>query len=146
MLIKLKIYKMSDEDLYERNPNLVNDLNDYEETNNSNLMSKIISYEDEKYEHIFIFSNLMDVNFLKNKFIEMNIEILEFEDFTDTLINLIKENKLNEFKNKFDYFETLEDNFENFILRNITKDDVLDKIIDFGKSSLTDLENKILNS
>lgn len=146
MVTKVTIKNISDEVLLEKHNEFFNNLFDYYENKGINIRSLILINEDEEFEYIYLFLDSMDLKFFLNNLIENDIEILHQEDYTDKLLDIIKSNKLEEFMQKFVDLTFLEEVIRNFIINNVTKDIILDKMLDFGKESLNQLELEILNS
>ena len=144
MVYKIILNKIEDDIVLKEYYSILNDVIDYSENKGINIRENIFGYEDEKFEYLFVFCNIMDFNFLKNLIIENNIEILESLDFTENLIKIIKDNQLNDFKQKLHDFSFIDEKINNFILSNISKDDILDKILDKGIESLSEIELEIL--
>lgn len=101
-----------------------------------------------KYEHTYIFGDSEICNSVINALLENDVPILGKEDFTESLIEIINTNKIQEFKESLneDFGETFDMIFENFINGNLTQDMILDKINALGMESLQEHDYRILKS
>jgi hypothetical protein len=102
----------------------------------------------EKYEHTYIFGDEIICNAVINAMLENNVPVLGKEDFTNSLVEIVNSNRIQEFKKSLneDYEETFDMLFDEFINGNVTKDMVLDKINALGMKSLQEHDYKILKS
>jgi hypothetical protein len=100
------------------------------------IESVYLEYEIEK--SLFLLNNEI-TNFIKNEIINSkNVELLNFIDVTEKLlhedVDIINEFNIDQ-KSLYEY----KNNY-------FTTDNILDKIIDHGKDSLTEIDLKILNN
>ena len=96
------------------------------------------------YEYLYLFLNQAELNTFINIALKEDTTIFYKNDFTDDLINIIINNKLDEFKSEFDLGFDFYELFTFFYLESITKDMILDKICFNGKDSLTKYDYEIL--
>jgi len=97
-----------------------------------------------EYEYLYLFVNQIEVNTFINIILSEDTTIFNKKDFTDDLINIIVNNKLDTFKSKFEEHYEFDLLITSFYLESITKDIVLDKICFSGKDSLTKIDYEIL--
>lgn len=99
-----------------------------------------------KYEFLYLFMDQEELNTFINLVLDCNLTIYSKEDYTDTLISMVVNNKLNEFKNQFMDTYSFDELMLHFYKSSITKDNVLDKACFNGFDSLTEIDYKILQS
>lgn len=98
-----------------------------------------------KYEYLYLFMNQEELNYFINLLLNYDITIHSKKDYTDELLSLIVNNKIDEFKSQFDSFFEMDAMITFFYNMNVTKDDVLDKANFNGFNTLTNDDYMILN-
>lgn len=96
------------------------------------------------YEYLYLFLNQEELNTFINLLLEKNISIYSKEDYTETLVRIVIDNRINYFKNLFDDIFNIDELIRLFYESTITKDNVLDKALFNGFDSLTDDDYKVL--
>jgi hypothetical protein len=122
---------------------------DFNETSGLNLSDYLVAEDSScgKFEYTYIFGSDMICNFAINSFLKNEIPIYSREDFTDNLIEVINNNKIEDFKNSLcEHTRDCDELIENFIEEHITQDMVLDKINALGINALTKQDYSILKS
>jgi hypothetical protein len=97
-----------------------------------------------EFEYLYLFLNQVELNSFINIVLAEDTTIFYKYDFTDDLINIIINNKLDEFKSKFELEFDFDELLGLFYDESITKDIVLDKICFSGKNSLNESDYNIL--
>jgi hypothetical protein len=125
-------------------------LNDFNEKHNIFLQEYILAEDSDcgEFEYVYLF---LDNYLLLNSFFsilrENKIEPISHQEYTDEMVKVISENRVEEFKSKMsEEYELFDFIIEDFTLNNITKDMVLDKMLNLGQNSLNEVDYKILNS
>ena len=98
-----------------------------------------------EFEYLYLFLNQVELNSFINIALAEDTTIFYKYDFTDDLINIIINNKLDEFKSEFELEFDFDELLGLFYDESITKDIVLDKICFSGKNSLNESDYNILD-
>jgi hypothetical protein len=98
------------------------------------------------YDIIYTFFSEEMVNYLINLFIELDVVIIKKEDCSNKVVNLIINDELDSFKNEFDYVIEFDNLINTLSKQEIVVNAILDKILNFGKDSLTDKQISILKN
>lgn len=98
------------------------------------------------YDIIYTFFSEEMVNYLINLFIELDVVIIKKEDCSNEVVNLIINDELDSFKNEFDYVIEFDNLINTLSKQEIVVNAILDKILNFGKDSLTDKQISILKN
>ena len=98
------------------------------------------------YDIIYTFISEEMVNYLINLFIELDVVIVEKEDCSNEVANLIINDELDAFKNEFDYIIEFDNLINTLSRQEVVVNAILDKILNFGKDSLTDKQISILKN
>lgn len=98
------------------------------------------------YEIIYTFFSEEMVDYLINLFIELDVVIIKKEDCSSEVANLIINDELDSFKNEFDYIIEFDNLIDNLSKQEVVINVILDKILNFGKDSLTDKQISILKN
>jgi hypothetical protein len=128
----------------ENKENLFNIFAEFNEIHNLFLSDYILvkGSECEKFEYVYVFLNEEQLNSMINLMLEYGETIFSKTDFTNEFVEIVVNNKLEEFVNSFEFFsETV---IENAYSHNITTDNVLDKISFNGFESLNELDKVVL--
>jgi hypothetical protein len=99
-----------------------------------------------KYELLYLFMDQEELNTFINLILDYNFTIYSKEDYTDKLISMVVNNKIDDFKSKFMDVYGFDELIVYFYESTITKDNVLDKACFNGFDSLTENDYKILKS
>lgn len=99
-----------------------------------------------KYELLYLFMDQEELNTFINLILDCNLTIYSKEDYTDKLISMVVNNKMDDFKSKFMDIYGFDELIVYFYESTITKDNVLDKASFNGFDSLTENDYKILKS
>ena len=97
-----------------------------------------------EYEYVYLFLNQLELNTFINIILSEDTIIYEKYDFTDELIKIIINNKVDEFIDEFVLDFDFDYILKLFYSESITKNIVLDKICFNGKESLTEYDYEIL--
>lgn len=97
------------------------------------------------YEYLYLFMNVDELNGFIGLLLEQNITIYSKKDYTNELLSIIINNKVDEFKNEFDSSFNTDELISIFYDVAVSKDDVLDKASYNGFDSLTENDYRILN-
>lgn len=119
---------------------------DFNDANGFSVFDKMLVRDSEcgDYEFLYLFLNQMELDSFINIILDNDTTIYYKSDFTNELIDIIINNKLDEFKSKFELDFDFDEIFSLFYSESITKDMVLDKICFNGKDSLTKHDYEIL--
>jgi hypothetical protein len=119
---------------------------EFEDANGFSIFDKMLVKDSDcgEFEYLYLFINQIELNSFMNIVLDNGSIIFHKYDFTDDLINIIINNKLEEFKSKFELEFDFDEIFNLFYNESITKDIVLDKICFSGKNSLNELDYDIL--
>lgn len=98
------------------------------------------------YDIIYTFFSEEMVNYLINLFIELDVVIIKKEDCSNEVVNLIINDELDSFKNEFDYIIEFDNLINTLSKQEVVVNAILDKILNFGKDSLTDKQISILKN
>jgi hypothetical protein len=98
------------------------------------------------YDIIYTFFSEEMVNYLINLFIEVDVVIVKKEDCSNEVANLIINDELDSFRNEFDYVVEFDNLINNLSKQEVVVNAILDKILCFGKESLTDKQISILKN
>lgn len=144
MVTKIIIDLLNSDDI--KFDNVVSNLEDYYESFGVDIQDMIISEtdSDSMLESLYLFSGSSELSVFENALLKNEINIHKKLDFTNDLKSIILNNEIEDFKNRFITFDSLDELVDNFIKGYLTKDDILDKVITFGRESLTDTEIDIL--
>jgi hypothetical protein len=98
----------------------------------------------DRYEYLYLFLDQEKLNMFINLLLDNDITIYSKEDYTDKLISIIVNDKLDDFKNEFIDNYNFDELMEYFYETTITKDNILDKACFNGFESLNDYDYQIL--
>jgi|DEB19_MinimDraft_2_1074335.scaffolds.fasta_scaffold168467_1 hypothetical protein len=140
MVTILKIKNNSDFDVNFK----IND--EFEDANGFSIFDRMLVKDSDcgEFEYLYLFINQVELNSFMNILLDNDSTIFHKYDFTDDLINIIINNKLDEFKSKFEIDFDFDELLNLFYNESITKDIVLDKICFSGKDSLNESDYNIL--
>ncbi len=119
---------------------------DFEEINGFPLTDKILVNESEcgKYEYVYVFLPQDTLDSLINIILNHNTVIYSKKDFTIEMIDILMENKLDDFKSTFEPYYEFDSIVSDFYNENIDVDMVLDKANKYGFEILTKNDYSIL--
>jgi hypothetical protein len=119
---------------------------DFEEINGFPLTDKILVNESEcgKYEYVYVFLPQDTLDSLINIILNHNTVIYSKKDFTIEMIDILMENKLDDFKSTFEPYYEFDSIVSDFYNENIDVDMVLDKANKVGFDSLTENDYTVL--
>lgn len=140
MVTILKIKNDSDSDVNFK----IND--EFEDANGFSIFDRMLVKDSDcgEFEYLYLFINQVELNSFMNILLDNGSTIFHKYDFTDDLINIIINNKLVDFKSKFEIDFDFDELLGLFYNESITKDIVLDKICFSGKDSLNESDYNIL--
>jgi len=98
------------------------------------------------YDIIYTFFSEEMVDYLINLFIEFSVVIIKKEDCSSEVANLIINDELDSFKNEFDYVIEFDNLINTLSKQEVVVNAILDKVLNFGKDSLTDKQISILKN
>jgi hypothetical protein len=96
------------------------------------------------YEYLYLFMNVDELNGFIGLLLEQGITIHSKKDYTNELLSIIVNNKVDEFKDEFDLSFNIDELISMFYDMAVSKDDVLDKASYNGFNSLTENDYRIL--
>jgi len=99
----------------------------------------------DKYEYLYLFMNQDELNGFIGLLLDENMTIHSKQDYTEKLLSMIVNNKLDDFKEQFEPTFDTGSLISLFYDSVVTKDDVLDKANSNGFKSLTEDDYRILN-
>jgi hypothetical protein len=99
----------------------------------------------DKYEYLYLFMNQDELNGFISLLLDENMTIHSKQDYTEKMLSIIVNNKLDEFKEQFEPTFDTDGLISLFYDSVVTKDDVLDKVNSNGFESLTEDDYRILN-
>jgi hypothetical protein len=99
----------------------------------------------DKYEYLYLFMNQNELDGFIGLLLDENMTIHSKQDYTEKMLSIIINNKLDEFKEQFEPTFDTDSLISLFYDSVVTKDDVLDKANSNGFESLTEDDYRILN-
>ena len=119
----------------------------FEEIHNLDLSSRFIITKSKcnNFEYLYFFLNQYQLNSLINIINNNNIEILDKKDFKNDLLKIINENNLEKLREIFEDKDSFDFLVKEFYLNYVSKDMILDKMLNIGKSFLTEIDYEILS-
>jgi hypothetical protein len=99
----------------------------------------------DKYEYLYLFMNQDELDGFIGLLLDENMTIHSKQDYTEKMLSIIINNKLDEFKEQFEPTFDTDSLISLFYDSVVTKDDVLDKVNSNGFESLTEDDYRILN-